>query len=157
MQTPCFRSDPGCAYAGAQVFHMDPGNQPRLEAPLCLKLQTRATIYRAGNPFPPPSSKLGGRMIGALYSLAADGVNRIECAYASKGKQIEPNEVCALPSTRMWPWPPPRPLYSCHPSACLQCLPAILLYYWHLANALSAYSMNTIALRLIACLPWLPS
>ena len=39
----------------------------------------------------------------------------------------------------------------------LQCLAAILLYYWHLANALSAYSMNTIALRLIACLPWLPS
>ena len=36
-------------------------------------------------------------------------------------------------------------------------LPAILLYYWHLANALSAYSMNTIALLLIACLPWLPS
>ena len=29
---------------------------------------------------------------------------------------------------------------------------AILLYYWHLANALSAYSMNTITLRLIACL-----
>ena len=96
------------------MFHMDPGNQPRLEAPLCLKLQTRATIYLAGNP---SSSKLGGRMIGALYSLAADGVNRIECAYASKGKQIEP-------STRMWPWPPPRPLYSCHPSACLPAVPA---------------------------------
>ena len=41
------------AYAGAQVFHMDPGNQPRLEATLCLKLQTRAAIYRAGNPFSP--------------------------------------------------------------------------------------------------------